>query len=215
MVALSGWEKAASIDRFKGVDSLAVQLAITGELAALLARLHLDQPTFSQADCFCTTDYQVIQQPDIYRVQGVTQAIGQDDICLAGFGITAGMVVRDDDRCSVGVEHRLDYLPGIDAGTVQGAVEQPLEGQYTMLVVQQDHAEHLPFLGGQLRCQIAPDQRWAGQVVAAFEALFENGLSPIEHVVLGQTQSGHGMIDLVHVVYPDAVVSLAGWFCCR
>lgn len=71
----------------------------------------------------------MIQQPHIDDLQCFFQALRQCNIGLAGLWIAAGMVVGDDDGCSVGIEHGLDDLARVDAGGIQSAVKQPLEAQ--------------------------------------------------------------------------------------
>src|SRR5690606_35393448 len=144
-----------------------------------------DQPLLCKAHYFKSANHQVVQQPDINAVERVTQSSGQCNISPAGLGVTAGVVVSDDHRSGVRIKNRLYHLPGIDAGAVDGAVEQLFEAQHPMLAIQQDYREYLAFLRCQLGLKVAPDHRGVGQIVTAFEACFEDGLRPLQYVQFG------------------------------
>lgn len=83
----------------------------------------------------------MIQHPHIDQRQGVLQARGEQTVGLAGFGDTGGVVVGEDDGGGVMGEGALDHLAGVDAGAVDGAVEQGFEGQHPVAGVEEQAAE--------------------------------------------------------------------------
>lgn len=83
----------------------------------------------------------MIQHPHIDQRQGVLQACGEQAVGLAGFGDAGGVVVGEDDGGGVVGEGALDHLAGVDAGAVDGAVEQGFEGQHPVAGVEEQAAE--------------------------------------------------------------------------
>src|SRR5690606_35990779 len=101
----------------------------------------------------------------------------------AGLRVTTGVVVGEDDGGRIDVEHGLDDLAGVDAGGIDGAVEQPFKAEYAMLGIEQDHSEDFALLSGQLDAQVITYQRRAGQIVTALEAGFEDRSGPLQDFV--------------------------------
>jgi hypothetical protein len=56
----------------------------------------------------------VVQEPDIYELQGVSETSSDGAVCCAGLRVAAGMIVSEHDGCGVPLEGSLDHLARMD-----------------------------------------------------------------------------------------------------
>ena len=77
----------------------------------------------------------MVEQSHIDQRQGLLEGLGKDPVRLAGFRVTAWVIVHCDDGPAVEYQGPLDYFPWVDAGAVQGAAKQFLKSQYAVLGV--------------------------------------------------------------------------------
>ena len=82
----------------------------------VLISLAKSKPELLQRDEFSTPDHQVIQHIDIEQLAGLNNGPGDGNIIRAGRGITAGVVVGDDDRCRVAPHRAFEQLTNPDLG---------------------------------------------------------------------------------------------------
>src|SRR5699024_208092 len=75
--------------------------------------------------------------------QGVDQPLGNRPIRGAGFGHAGRAVVGEDDRGGVVLQRRFDHFARIDAGAVDGAAEQLLEGDDAVAIDDEQEGEYV------------------------------------------------------------------------
>ena len=85
----------------------------------------------------------MIEHAHVDQRQRIGQPARQLPVRLAWFGDTGGMVVGQDHRCSILRKGPLDHLPRVDAGAVDGGVEELLVGQGTMVGLEEKASEQL------------------------------------------------------------------------
>ena len=85
----------------------------------------------------------MIQDADIDQRQGIAQPVGQLAVGLARLGDAAGVIVGEDHSGRMMTQGTPYDLTGVDRGAVERALADALEGQYTMLGVEQQRGKHL------------------------------------------------------------------------
>ncbi|MNP32050.1 hypothetical protein D3C76_1252070 [compost metagenome] len=96
----------------------------------------------------------MVEHAHIHQRQGIFQALGEQAIGLARFGDAGRVVMGEDQRRRVVRQGALDHLARVDAGAVDGAVEQHLEGQHPVPAVEEQAGEHLVRLVAQARLEV-------------------------------------------------------------
>ncbi len=96
----------------------------------------------------------MIEHPHVDQRQGVFQPLGQLTVGLARLGHARRVVVGEDHRRRVLRQGTLDHLPRVDAGAIDGAVEQHFEGQDPVLGVEKQAAEQLVRFVAQARLEV-------------------------------------------------------------
>ncbi len=104
-------------------------------------------------------DDDVIQHAHLHQLQCLLQPLGQCPVGTARLGITARVVVRNDDRRRVEPQRLLDQLARIHRCAVDGASEHLGVLDQPMLRVHEQHREHLMLEAGQLGMQVFLDRR--------------------------------------------------------
>ena len=79
---------------------------------------------FSHRQRFAIPDDEMIEHPHIDQCQRIAEPAGQLTVSLTRLGDTGWMIVGQDDGCGILRQRALDHLAGVDAGSVDGAVEQ-------------------------------------------------------------------------------------------
>ncbi len=134
----------------------------------------------------------MIQQAHIDQRERLFQAGGHGTVGGAGFGIAAGVVVADDDRCRALRQRAFDQNPWMHFGTIDAAVEQRFEAQCAMTRVQEQGREYLAWLRAQALGEIAASGGRVTQGDATFELCGQVALAKFqcsrEHAGTGRTQ---------------------------
>ncbi|ANF25412.1 hypothetical protein PS273GM_09760 [Stutzerimonas stutzeri] len=79
---------------------------------------------FGHRQWFAISDNEMIEHPHIDQCQGIAEPAGQLAVSLTRLNDTGWMIVSQDDGCGILCQRALDHLAGVDAGSVDGAVEQ-------------------------------------------------------------------------------------------
>lgn len=74
-------------------------------------------------------DHQVIQHSDVEKGKGLLEAVGDGAVGRAGLGVSAGVVVKEDDRGGAVVQRFLGDDAGMDFAPVDGALKEVLGGK--------------------------------------------------------------------------------------
>ena len=101
----------------------------------------LEQAVFGEGIGLVADDH-MIENPHLHQIQGILNPLGDVLVRRAGTGVAGRVVMTEDAGGGVVFHRRLDEFTGIDAGVVDSAPEQLLEGQHPMLVVQPKDGEH-------------------------------------------------------------------------
>ena len=83
-----------------------------------------EQASFGEGNTLTIANDQVIENTNIHQGQGLLEALGDAQIGLAGLGDPGGMVVGEDDGGGAEFEGASYHLPWVDAGAVEGAIEE-------------------------------------------------------------------------------------------
>ncbi len=116
----------------------------------------LQQPPLREAHRRRTPHDNVVQHPDLHQGQGVLQAPCEYLIRPTGLSHAGRVVVGEDHGSCVEEEGRLDHLPGMDGTAVDGAPEQPAEVDDPVSLIQEQAAEDLVLVPGQLGDEVIP-----------------------------------------------------------
>ncbi len=89
-----------------------------------------------------------------------------------------------NDRCGVSVESRLDHLTGMNSARIDGAEEQLLVIEQSMLIVEQHDGEHFPLVLPHLEpkevcCRFGLSEGMTQMPLSAFQ----NGQCLIDNVI--------------------------------
>ena len=63
----------------------------------------------------------MVEQSHIDQRQGLLEGLGKDPVRLAGFRVTAWVIVNRDNRCTAKQYGPFDHFPWVDAGAIEGA----------------------------------------------------------------------------------------------
>ena len=85
----------------------------------------------------------MVKDWDIHDFSCFDQTVGNGDIFTAGAGISAGMIVAEDDGCGMVLDGRQENLTGMDDGSLQGTDAHILDGDDMILGIQADKGEML------------------------------------------------------------------------
>ena len=98
----------------------------------------------------------MVQDPDIEERQRLFQSLCDPPVGTARLRDARGVIMGKNDRPGTQLQGPSDNLPGVHCGTVKGAEEQVLTAQYTVLTVEKQATEHLPFMGSQMILEKSP-----------------------------------------------------------
>ena len=82
-----------------------------------------DKSSFCKGHALAGGDDEVIEHPYVHQCQRVPQPPGDRLVRMARLGDPRGVVVEKDDRGRIELEGSLHHDPGMDRGTVDGALE--------------------------------------------------------------------------------------------
>ena len=85
----------------------------------------------------------VVEHVHAEQRAGINEATCQLDVVSAGARIAAGMIVREDDRCGVCQQRRLEHLARMDERRVKRASAHLVIGDHAMLRGQAEDSEDL------------------------------------------------------------------------
>lgn len=102
-------------------------------------------------------DDEVIEHTNVDQLQRLRERLGQQLVGTRRFGQTRRMVVREDHGAGVARQRGLDDLARVDAGLRQGAAEQRVHLDESMLCVEEQHGKDLVRQPGQVQLQVGPD----------------------------------------------------------
>lgn len=74
------------------------------------------------------THHDMIQHPNIHQAQGFLEPLGNASIGVAGFGITAGVIVDKYHRRCVVFNGVLDHFTRVDTRGINRAPKQLIKG---------------------------------------------------------------------------------------
>lgn len=84
----------------------------------------LQQAGFRKGEGVSFTDDEMVQNANVHQFENRFQAAGDRLVGMARLGQARGMVVGEDDRCAVVLDHTLEDRARIHTGAIDGAVEQ-------------------------------------------------------------------------------------------
>ena len=73
-------------------------------------------------------DHDMIQHPNIHQAQRFLKPLGNAPVGIAGFRITTGVVMHQNDSSRVMLNGVLDHFAGVDAGGINRAPKQLIKG---------------------------------------------------------------------------------------
>ena len=111
-------------------------------------------------------DDEVIKDADIHQGQGVLEALGNAQVGLARFGDPGGMVMSENDGGGAEFEGAAHHFARVDAGAVDGAVEELLVPQHLVAVIEEEAGEDFMGIVVELALDEGPGGLRAGQGVA-------------------------------------------------
>jgi len=150
----------------------------------------------------------VVEDPNADELQGIFQLAGDGSVCRTGFGDTAWMIVRKDDRGCVDGQRCSEHFPDVDARAVDGAAGQLLGGKDPVPVVEPDRIELFVHRTAESHPQEVCGIAGIAHAALAFQPGQEDAFDGGQHIgpggLAGEAVSVFAVFDDAHVLSLDA-----------
>ena len=151
-------------------------------------------------------DHQVIQHSDVEKGKGLLEAVGDGAVGRAGLGVSAGVVVKEDDRGGVVVQRLLGDDAGMDFAPIDGALKEVLGGKDAVAGVQEHRAKHFVIQVRAAGSEVVAGTGGVGDGLVALQATLQDVRGGQEDalIVHGQLVLGPNVVGSLHLLSPPA-----------
>jgi hypothetical protein len=160
----------------------------------------LDPPPRCQRDVLLAADDEMVKNPDVEQRQGLLQAVRDQPVRLAGLGVSARMVVKQNRRSCVELQRTLGNHARVDFAGINGAEEQVLRAQDPMTGVEEDDAEDFVSQVSTSGNQVNARLRGFSDAALTAEPLLQDVCGRLEDI-LGSHLQGVARIRVIGVLH--------------
>jgi len=151
-------------------------------------------------------DHKVIQHSNVEKGKGLLEAVGDGAVGRAGLGVSAGVVVKEDDRGGVVVQRLLGDDAGMDFAPIDGALKEVLGGKDAVAGVQEHRAKHFVIQVRAAGSEVVAGTGGVGDGLVALQATLQDVRGGLEDalIVHGQLVLGPNVVGSLHLLSPPA-----------